>query len=351
MRAIVIHSAHDLRVETYAAGHALPAKPSPGHVRVRMAAGGICGSDLHYFHHGGFGTVRVREPMALGHEASGIVSEVGEGVTGLAVGTLVAVNPSDPCGTCHECARGKHHYCINMQFNGSAMRFPHVQGLFREWIDVPLSRAFAMQKGIRPEEAALCEPLAVCLHAVNQAGDLKGKTVLVTGCGPIGILTIVVAKLAGAKRIIATDIMPQALTAAKAYGATDALNVAEQPDALAEWQEGKGKVDIGFECSGSARAYSGLIAALRPGARLVLVGIGGDATLPVNVLVAKELQLVGTFRFNEEFAEAARLIGNKLVDLTGIVTATYPMGEALAAFEHATDKSRGIKIAIRLDSE
>lgn len=345
MKAIVIHAPHDLRVETF---FDAPGELAAGQVRVAMAAGGICGSDLHYYHHGGFGVVRVKQPMALGHEASGFVQAIGTGVTGVRVGDLVAVNPSNPCGTCRYCQAGQRHHCENMLFNGSAMRFPHVQGLFRECVDVTQERALVMPAGIPAAQAALCEPFAVCLHAVNQAGDLAGRTVLVSGCGPIGVLSIVAAKLAGASRILATDITRHSLDVAARMGATDVFDVSAGTDALLPFAEGKGQVDVVLECSGNARAIAALIPLMRPRARMVLVGLGGDTPMPLNTIVAKELQIVGTFRFDREFDEAARLIGSRTVDLSPVVSAVYPMDEAVAAFEHAGDRTRATKVAIAL---
>lgn len=345
MQAVVIHAPHDLRVENFAFE---TGALEPGDVRVRMAAGGICGSDLHYYHHGGFGTVRVKQPMALGHEASGIVEAVGAGVSGIAPGDLVAVNPSTPCNECGYCKRGLRNHCENMRFNGSAMRFPHEQGLFRECIDVPAARAVVMPKGVAPEEAALCEPFAVCLHAVAQAGDLKGASVFVSGCGPIGVLSIVAAKLAGASRIIATDITRHSLTMAERFGATDCIDVSAGTAALAPFAEGKGTIDAAFECSGNGQAINSAISVLAPRGRLVLVGLGGEAAMPVNTIVAKELQINGTFRFDPEFNQAAELIGSRKVDLGGVISATYPMNDAVAAFNHASDRTRATKVAIAL---
>ena len=345
MRSIVIHAPHDLRVEDagFAAGEV-----TPDAVRIRMAAGGICGSDLHYFHNGGFGTVRIKEPMALGHEASGIVEAVGSAVTGVRVGDLVAVNPSVPCDECSFCKAGMRNHCTDMRFNGSAMRFPHVQGMFRECMVVDADRALVMPKGVKAEEAALCEPFAVSLHAVKQAGDLKGKTVLVSGCGPIGVLVIVAAKLAGAAQIIATDITPHSLAMAERFGASTAINVSAGAAALAPYAEGKGSVDAVFECSGNPHAIAGAISVLKPRGRMVLVGLGGDSPMPMNTIVAKELSICGTFRFDHEFAEAAALIGSRKVDLGPLISAVYPMDKAVEAFHHASDRTRATKVAIAL---
>jgi L-idonate 5-dehydrogenase len=345
MRAVVIHAPHDLRVEEFAAAEE---DIGPRDVRVRIAAGGICGSDLHYFHQGGFGTVRIREPMALGHEVAGHVEAVGADVRDLAPGDLVAVNPSVPCGQCPSCRRGERNHCEDMKFNGSAMRFPHVQGMFRESMVVAQERVFRMEAGVSAGEAALCEPFAVALHAVRQAGDLAGKTVLVSGCGPIGVLVIVAARLAGAARIVATDITEHSLTMAARFGADDCINVATGAADLAPLLEGRGRIDVCFECSGNAAATVAVMGTLKPKGRMVLVGLGGDCQMPTNTIVAKELMICGTFRFDEEFAAAAELIARRVVDLSPMISATYPMDAAAEAFVHASDRKRATKVQLDL---
>jgi L-idonate 5-dehydrogenase len=322
----------------------------PRDVRVRIAAGGICGSDLHYFHHGGFGTVRIREPMALGHEVAGHVEAVGAAVHGLARGDLVAINPSVPCGQCPSCRRGEHNHCEDMKFNGSAMRFPHVQGMFRETMIVAQERVFRMQADVSAGEAALCEPFAVALRAARQAGDLSGKTVLVSGCGPIGALVIVAAWLAGATRIVATDITEHSLAMAARFGADDCINVINGAADLAPFLEDRGQIDVCFECSGNAQAVVAVIGTLKPKGRMVLVGLGGDCQMPMNMIVAKELVVRGTFRFVEEFATAADLISRRIVDLSPMISATYPIDEAATAFAHASDRKRATKVQLDLAS-
>lgn len=210
MRAVVIHAPKDLRIDNYPD----PA-PAPGEVRVKIANGGICGSDLHYYHHGGFGVVRIQQPMALGHEIAGVVAAVGDGVTSVKVGTRVAVNPSKPCGQCLHCQEGMRNQCLDMRFLGSAMRFPHVQGGFREFISVDATQAVPISDKLSLAEAAVAEPLAVCLHAGKQAGPLLGKRVLITGCGPIGALMILVSRFGGASEIVVTDVADAPLAVAK----------------------------------------------------------------------------------------------------------------------------------------
>ncbi|MGJ4951968.1 L-idonate 5-dehydrogenase [Bradyrhizobium sp. HKCCYLS20291] len=339
MRAVVIHAPKDLRIDSFPD----PA-PGAGEVRVKIAAGGICGSDLHYYHHGGFGTVRIKQPMALGHEIAGHIAAVGAGVTGLSEGTRVAVNPSLPCGTCAYCREGLRNQCLDMRFMGSAMRDPHVQGGFREYVTVDAAQAVPIAPSLSLGEAAMAEPLSVCLHAAHQAGSLLGKRVLVTGCGPIGALSILVARYGGAAEIVATDVAEAPLAVARTLGASQALNVAAEPTALDPWRAGKGTFDVLFEASGNQAALRGALDVMRPGGVIVQLGLGGEMTLPINTLVTKELQLRGTFRFDREFALALRLMGEGLLDVKPLISATLSFEQAVAAFELASDRSRSMKV-------
>ena len=196
MRALICHSAKDLRIETTE----LP-NMGPDQVRVKVAFGGICGSDLHYYQHGGFGTVRIKQPMALGHEISGVVSALGANVKHLTVGQRIAISPSRPCGSCRFCQLGQQNHCLNMRFFGSAMPFPHIQGAFAEQLVIEAYQAHAIGQHLSLSEAALAEPLSVGLHAIQRAGGVLGKQVFVTGCGPIGSLLIGALRRAGAARI------------------------------------------------------------------------------------------------------------------------------------------------------
>lgn len=341
MRAIVIHAAEDLRIED----HNDVAEPGPGEVQINLAVGGICGSDLHYFNHGGFGSVRLREPMVLGHEVSGVVAGLGTGVDNLELGQLVAVSPSRPCGNCQYCQNGQPNHCENMRFYGSAMPFPHIQGAFRQQLIANASQCVPAD-GLSPEAAAMAEPLAVCLHAVRQAGDLVGKTVLVTGCGPIGVLTILAARRAGVEQIIATDLSDYTLGMAARCGADVTLNTGTEPESLGPYSTGKGHVDIHFECSGAAPALASGIAALRPGGTLVQLGMGGDMTVPMQSVTAKELILRGSFRFHAEFATAIAMMQKDLIDVSPLITHSYALDQAIDAFSMAKDRSRAMKVQI-----
>lgn len=340
MKSIVIHAPRDLRIEDHA-----EEQPGPGQVAVRLATGGVCGTDLHYYHHGGFGTVRLKQPMILGHEVSGHVQALGPGVTGLAVGDLVAVSPSRPCGVCTYCAEGLRNHCLNMRFYGSAMPFPHIQGAFREVLVADETQCVRAD-GLSAGEAAMAEPLSVCLHAARRAGDLLGKRVLVTGCGPIGLLCIAVARRAGAAEIIATDLSANALAFGEAIGADRVVNMVTDPEGLKPYAADKGSFDVLFECTGSEQALVGGIEVMRPQGVVMQLGLGGDMNVPVQALTAKELHLRGSFRFHEEFPLAVAMMQKRLIEVAPLITHTIPLVEAERAFQVASDRSQTIKAQI-----
>ncbi|HEY4200170.1 MAG TPA: L-idonate 5-dehydrogenase [Devosiaceae bacterium] len=342
MRAVVIHAARDLRIEERSVAPA-----GPGQVAVAIHTGGICGSDLHYYQHGGFGVVRVRQPMILGHEVAGTITAVGEGVTGLGVGDRIAVSPSLPCNACQYCLRGMQNHCLDMRFYGSAMRLPHVDGAFAETVVAQASQCHLLAEGTSFAAAAFAEPLAVTLHAVNRAGSLLGKRVLVTGSGPIGALAIIAARAHGAREIVATDVVDPPLAYARAVGADHAINVAKDGAAFEAYGAHKGSFDVMFEASGNARAINSGIAVLRPGGVLVQIGLGGAETpITQNLVVSKEIEIRGSFRFLTEFGLAVDLINRRRVDVTPLLSATFPIEKAVAAFEAASDRSTAMKVQI-----
>lgn len=342
MKAIVVHAAHDVRIETRSVR-----QPDDDELQIQVERGGICGSDLHYVQHGGFGTVTLREPMILGHEVSGRVVQTGSNVRGFSVGQLVAVSPSRPCSACQFCLQGMTNHCMNMRFYGSAMPFPHIQGAFRETLTVHKDQC-ADSEGLSAAEAAMAEPLAVTIHAARQAGNLVGKRVLITGCGPIGLLCLLVAQSAGAREVVTTDISDYPLEMAKKLGADDTVNVMNDTSTspLEQFYADKGHFDVLFECTGVAQALAQAIPALRPGGVIVQLGLGGDMNLPVQALTAKELQLRGSFRFHEEFFTGVSWMKNKKLDVNPVITHTLKLDQMEQAFKLATDRSQALKVQL-----
>lgn len=342
MEALVIHSPGDLRVEQI-----LTPAVAAGEVRVRIRTGGICGSDLHYYQHGGFGAIRIQQPMVLGHEVAGVVEEVAPGVTGVTVGDRVAVNPSHPCSACRFCQLGLQNHCLDMRYFGSAMRMPHVQGAFRQEIVVGQAQVFRLADGVSDAEGAMAEPFAVALHAVNRAGPLLGRKVLVTGCGPIGAMAIIAARRAGATHIVATDVVEQTLRKALKVGADEVINVSESVHSLARQAVDKGQFDVLLECSGNERALRAAFDVVRPRGIIVQLGLSGsELNLPFNMVVAKEFDIRGAFRFHEEFGVAVSLINQGLVDLKPLVSATLPYRDATRAFALAADRTQSMKVIL-----
>ena len=338
MLACRIHAKDDLRVEP----QQVPAVGA-GEVLLKLGAGGICGSDLHYYFEGRNGSFVVREPLIPGHEASAVVAAVGDGVTRVAVGDKVAVSPSHACGRCDYCRSGREHLCENMRFLGSASVFPHTQGMFREFFVMGERQCYPVAGDVSLGELAFAEPLAVALHAVNRGGDLLGKSVLVTGAGTIGCLTVLAARLAGAARVSVSDILDRPLEQARAVGADATLHAARDAEALRTPQ-----FDVAYEVSGSFAALKTCVAAVKRGGVVVQVGTLPHEPLPfvVNDVMAKELDLRGAFRWGIEFDWAVRYLSTRRVDVRPLLSGQYPLADAVAAFHAAADKNRSTKVQL-----
>lgn len=343
---LVIHAPDDLRLVEQEAG-----EPAPGQVVVQVGFGGICGSDLHYFHAGGFGTVRIKRPMILGHEVAGTVLAVAPGVSSVKPGDKVAVNPSRPCGACPYCLEGLPNQCLEMRFYGSAMRDPHVEGAFRNLLVCDAAQCMPVAPQVPLQHAALAEPFSVALHGVQRAGALLGKRVLVSGCGPIGCLAVAAARIHGAAEVTAVDLTDETLTVARAMGAQQTINVAQDVDWVQRFSARKGTFDVMFECSGNERALRAGLESLRPRGTVVQLGLGGDVSVPQNLIVAKELSLLGSFRFHAEFALAVQLINEGRVDMRPMITGAFPLSRAREAFELASDRKRAMKVLLDFAAE
>jgi L-idonate 5-dehydrogenase len=333
-----IHAKEDLRIEP-----AEDPQIGPGQVLIRLGAGGICGSDLHYYFEGRNGSFVIREPLIPGHEASGVVAKVGPGVTRVKPGDKIAVSPSHACGHCDYCREGREHLCRNMRFLGSASLYPHVQGMFCEYFVMGERQCYPVAGDISLGELAFAEPLAVALHAVNRGPALVGKSVLITGAGTIGCLTVIAARLAGARQITVSDVLDRPLATAIAVGADRTIRADREADALATPQ-----FDVAYEVSGSFAALKACVAAVKRGGTVVQVGTLPHEPLPfvVNEIMSKELDLKGAFRWGIEFDWAVDYLSSRRVDVRPLLSGQFPLQDAVKAFELAKDKTRSTKVQV-----
>jgi L-idonate 5-dehydrogenase len=333
-----IHAKEDLRIEA-----AEDPQIGPGQVLIRLGAGGICGSDLHYYFEGRNGSFVIREPLIPGHEASGVVAKVGPGVTRVKPGDKIAVSPSHACGHCDYCREGREHLCRNMRFLGSASLYPHVQGMFCEYFVMGEQQCYPVAGDISLGELAFAEPLAVALHAVNRGPVLVGKSVLITGAGTIGCLTVIAARLAGARQITVSDVIDRPLATATEVGADRTIRADRDAGALVAPQ-----FDVAYEVSGSFAALKACVAAVKRGGTVVQVGTLPHEPLPfvVNEIMSKELDLKGAFRWGIEFDWAVDYLSSRRVDVRPLLSGQFPLQDAVKAFELAKDKTRSTKVQV-----
>ena len=325
MRALRLHGPGDLRL----ADEPDPA-PGPGEVLVRVAAVGLCGSDRHWLLEGGIGDARLERPLVLGHEFAGTVA------AGRREGERVAVDPAIACGACELCAGGLEHLCAEVRFAGHGA----TDGALRTLLAWPDRLVHRVPDALTDVEAALAEPLGVALHAFDLGRALPGAPAGVFGCGPIGLLLVQLLRLVGASPVVATDVLDHRLAAAEAFGATCVARAGEptMPDGL----------HVAFEAAGDEGAVDDAVAALRPGGRLVLVGIpDGDRTsFRASVARRKGLTLLLSRRMRaSDLPRALRLAAEGRVDLAPLVRDRFTLEEWPDAFA-ALRERRGLKVVI-----
>jgi L-iditol 2-dehydrogenase len=309
--------------------------PGPHQVLIEVAAVGICGSDVHYFDHGRIADFVVREPLVLGHEASGTIRALGSEVTDRQVGQRVAMEPQETCGRCKECLSGRYNLCPFVEFFAT----PPIDGAFTQYVVLDSIRAHPVPDSLSDEAAALIEPLSVGVWASRKAAIEPGDRVLVTGAGPVGLLCADVARARGAAWVAVSDTNDYRLEVARRRGANQTVNAMAGP--LADQVE---PVDVILECSGAAPAIQGAFAAAAPAARVVLVGMGAtDLELPVSLIQARELVVTGTFRYANAYPAAIALAASGVVDLDGLVTGEYGLAEAAEALQVAKKDSHTLK--------
>jgi L-idonate 5-dehydrogenase len=314
VKAVVVHGANDLRVDD------LPDPvPREGEVLVAMEWGGICGSDISYWRNGASGTAALKHPLVLGHEVAGHIAGIGPGVSGLSVGQPVTVHPATASGG----------------YFGSAAFDPHTEGGFSELRVVRAEQIRALPSTVDTERGALAEPLAVAMHAINRAGDVRGRDVLVNGAGPIGSMVVAAAKYAGAATVTAADVADAPLKIAKAMGADGVINVGAGEDLPAD-------VELVFEASGAAAALGAVLHATARGGTVVQVGNlpGKAVAASLGDLVTREISWIGSYRFVDEITDAVAAMENGL-DVTPLITHRYPINEAAEAISVAADRNTG----------
>lgn len=340
--AVVVHGVGDLRIETFE-----HAGPEPHEAVVDIAYGGICGSDLHYWLHGAAGESILRAPLVLGHEVVGTVVQAAADGTSPAAGTDVAVHPATPGGDGVRYPVDRPNLSPGCTYLGSAARFPHTQGAFSRFSVLPARMLRPLPTGLPLRAAALAEPASVAWHAVSHAGELHGKRVLVIGSGPIGSLIVAVAKRAGAAEIIAVDMHEAPLKIAEAVGATGTI-LATDAVAIEAVQ-----ADVVLESSGNHRGLASALRGAMRGGKVVMVGLlpSGDQPVPISLAITRELELIGSFRFNNEIDDVLAALADGSLYVDPIVTHEFPSAQAIEAFDLAKDPTKSGKVLISFRDE
>ena len=342
MRAVRIHGKQDMRTEQVPSP-----EPGPGEVRLRVSYVGICGSDLHYYADGAAGIFAIREPLIPGHEVSGVVDLDPSGA--LEPGTPVTVHPATWGVRQPDLTEEQRHLWPKGGYLGSASTWPHTHGALAEQLVVRQDQIRRLPVSLPVKRAALAEPLAVGLHALAIAGGIRGKRVLISGSGPIGLLAAAAAAAQGAAEVVCADLLPGPLQRARTLGAaspvpieTVQIGVADLPDS---------HFDVTLECAGVPQALHGLLLATRRAGVLVQVGNLPNETRPVNLapLVSKEIQLRGTFRFNTEIDAAIRLLDDN-PQIEQVITHVLPIEEVDDAFAVAANAEISAKVLVEVSA-
>ena len=316
-------------------------EPGPGQIRVRVAAVGICGSDLHSYSEGAVGDTACAYPMVIGHEPAGTVVKTGPGVTGWAPGDRAAFEPAHYCYHCEMCRAGRHNICRKIRF----LSTPGNPGFFREFVNLPAGNLIGMPSHVGFDLATVHEPLAVALHSMQFAAIQLGETVAVFGAGPIGLLTVACLKLAGAGRIWAVEPVAHRREMALRMGADAALDPAQVDAArqIATETGGRG-VDCAIDCAAKQDTTNQALRAARNGGRVVLTGIHSETRVPFEMspMRRKELAILNVRRSNHEGPAARELLLARAAWFAPLVTHTRPLENIAEAFSIAESYSDGV---------
>lgn len=337
VKAARLYGAHDLRLEEVPRP-----EPGPGEVLIRVKAVGVCGSDVHYYQDGGIGVTKVTEPHELGHEFAGEVVQLGPDVTAPDVGTPVAVEPAINCGHCEFCLEGNPNLCPDILFVST----PPTRGSLVEYLAHPAELVFPLADELDYSDGAMLEPLGVAIHTVDLAKLKPGYTAAVLGCGPIGLLTMEVAKVSGARAVYATDLIPERLEAAERLGAAAVLQ-ADSADPVAwvhDLTDGRG-VDVVFEAAWAAETVGQAVEMVKPGGTVVVCGIpAGNDQIAFTASSArrKGLTIKMVRRMKHTYPRAIALVADGLVDTRTLVTHRFSLEDADAAFRLAEARADGV---------
>jgi L-iditol 2-dehydrogenase len=313
MRASVLRGVHDLAVEE----RPVP-EPDAAEVIVQVTAVGVCGSDIHYYEQGRIGRYVVDRPLVLGHEGGGVVVGVGTGVDPARLGRRVSIEPGVPCRQCARCLTGHYNLCRDVRF----LATPPYDGAFCQYVAMPSAFVYDVPDSISDDAAGLLEPLSVGVWACRRAAVTVGSRVLVTGAGPIGLVTAQAARAFGASEVVITDVNAARLELAATFGAT-AVDVSSTPLPSIGFEP-----DVLLECSGHPAATAEAVRTVGKAGRVVLIGMGGDEiTLPLSFLQDQELVITGAFRYANTWPTAITLAASGAVDLDRLVTGHYGLDE------------------------
>jgi L-iditol 2-dehydrogenase len=326
VRTARLHAVGDLRV----ADEPMP-DGAPGMSLVQVTAVGICGSDLHWWDEGAIGDAKLTHPLVLGHEGAGVIAE------GPRAGQRVAIDPAIPCQTCRACRDGYRNLCYRLKFSGHG----DTDGMMREFMAWPTTALHPLPDRVSDADGAMLEPLGVAIHSVDLGHLPFGGTASVIGCGPIGLLLIEVLKVAGASSVLAVEPLAHRREAAERLGADQVADPAAFDETL------RAGVDVAFEAAGNNEGVELAMASVRPGGRVVLVGIPGDDVIRFGASLArrKGLTIAMVRRMNEVYPRAISLAERGVVDLGSVVTSRTGLGEIPAAFGAAARRT-GLKAII-----
>jgi len=311
---------------------AVPGIVNGDDVLLRIALVGICGSDLHYFSSPRVGDLDLRYPVRIGHECAAVVEAVGPSVTRVKAGDRVSVEPAVSCGACDQCLAGRHNTCRNLKFLGSPGQ---LEGALAEFLVMPARNCYPLPGNMTLARGVIAEPLSIGLWAVEQAGEIKGRSVAILGSGPIGLSTALGARLKGARTVFMTEKIEARIIAAKKAGADRTGNPLRE-DIVAEIKRTELLgLDVVFECCGQQEASDQAVSLLKPGGTLVFVGIPLEEriTFEISKLRRKEIRIQNVRRQNHCLGKAIDLIATGTLDVDFMATHTFSLDRVQDAFE------------------